>query len=747
MSDLFNLSNILNEVSESIIQTHSDYDELLPICINKLKEIDTSVFESTTDLHVALLEADSKKKENDKFADFFREYKNTIQSYITQARSLVSTFTINLETFADANNDLDCSIDDIPIGLTYKGIDFTNLSKDNSPNIQPYDVFKKEFCFIGKLMQDLGPMASEDQKTKIIATVCNNLSKEIQDGWLNKAAKKISGNDNVDKDGFARSMYNYFVREHNKEMEIDIGLLKQSQLDITNYMAFVDNITKSVDSFCCGLEKIRDEVGSLFFRNKDHKLPIKTNVDGIEDRVYRLNDYSFNQLNIFISTKISQITELANLYLVALSIKMDCVYKYLKQCKDIINIVNDTPSGDYCGSDNDFEFDDNFDDYDGGDDTDFSDFDDDGKDVVQDDSEIEMECYLFGASIYEQTRVIKSLTYRQSAYESLLEDSTAGSTNTQDTTSDNKAGFFKSKLNSIKAVIDNIIRRIKILIEKFKSSVTGNYGKRIAYIRTNIDAINNAVIPTDWTIQRMNVTKLLGMKIQPINTSEFDTLQNIEDYVKKHYPGILADPTKEGQSVKKRMMGLCMPDEKEMKYENSDRQTGITFVCNQFEDKALKGIDESNKTIEKSRQAVEKLMNPTNESVLSNYDDMMNIDEYTVTSAPELNRSNNGGGRSVQPGNPPKPATNANQNQNTNQNANQNQNGNQNQNQNQNPDKNKDPKPEKDPAKEAEEAKQQTAITNYFTISTELVTASMSCYITMINKHLKFLEKLMRIGS
>ena len=717
MSDLFSLSNILNEVSETLVQSNTS-PTMLPMCIKRLQDIDTSIFEATTNLHMAILEADSKKKENDRFAEFFKQYKDTIQNYIMQAKSLVSTFTINLETFADANKDLECSLDDIQY-TTYNGIEFSNLLDDSS-SICPYDAFKKEFAFIGKLMQDLGPMASENQKTQIIATVCNNLSKEIQSGWLDKCAKKLSGSES--KDGFARSMYNKFVKSNNTEIEVDIGLVKQCQLDIVNYSNFINSITKTVDNFCSGLEKVADEVGSLFFRNKDHKFPIKTNVDGIEDKVYRLNDYSFNQMNIFISTKTSQITELCNLFLIAISIKMDCIYKYLKQCKDIINIANGTPCGDDCSSNGDN------DDIGEEQEPEFDDFDGDSEDVVQDDTDIEMECYLFEASIYEQTRVIKSLVYRESAYESLLEDSVAGSTNTNNANGAKDTGFIKSKLNSIKAVIDNILKRIRILIEKFKSSITGNYSKRIAMIRTNLQAINDATIPTDWTIQKMNVTKLLGLKVPPLLPNDYDSLQDTEQYIKSKYPGIIADAKEQGQSIKDRMMSICMPSDKEVPYSNVDRQEGITFVTKVYEDKALKSVENNQKTIEQSRQKMDTLLN---ESVASNHDDMFSMNEDSATGNGNSNTNSNG-----------QPSANGN-NRATTSNTRTNTSG---QNSAQNA-INAEEEKAKQLESEEKANKKQTAISNYFTVNTEIVTASMSIYVAMVNKHLKFLEKLAKISG
>lgn len=133
--------------------------------------------------------------------------------------------------------------------------------------------------------------------------MCNTLSKEINDGWLEKIVEKITDCDDCGRDGYARAIYKTFVPEPSAEMSIDIGLVKQSKLDISNYKAYVDSISKSVELFTDGLSKVASEIGSMFFRNQDHKLPIKTDVDGVEDKTYRLSDYSFNQMNMFISTK------------------------------------------------------------------------------------------------------------------------------------------------------------------------------------------------------------------------------------------------------------------------------------------------------------------------------------------------------------------------------------------------------------------------------------------------------------
>ena len=428
MSNLFNVSRMLESYSPDIIKT-LPLVTYLSESLNILRSTDEQVFEETSKLYSSVLEADSRKAENVKFAEFFKEYQSIINDYIIKIQGLASEFSINVETFADANKDI---LDDnsgtanIVSTIIYKGAKYAHLLDPEVPDIEPYKAFKKEFAFIGKLMQDLGPIGSEDQKAQIIATVCNNLTKEINDGWLEKIVEKITDCDDCGKEGYAKAIYKTFVPEPSVDMSIDIGLVKQSKLDISNYRGYIDSISKSVDQFTDGLSKIASEVGSMFFRNQDHKLPIKTDVDGIEDKTYRLNDYSFNQMNMFISTKISQISELCNLYMVAIGIKMDCIMKYLQQCKDIIDTashgVDNTPNtngvdpGDEDINNDGTPDSDNINDIPEKYDDDIQDFDadnnddssDDEKDVVQDnsESEVEQECYLFEALIFEKERAI-----------------------------------------------------------------------------------------------------------------------------------------------------------------------------------------------------------------------------------------------------------------------------------------------------------------------------------------------------
>ena len=582
MSNLFKLSRIFTETSFS-----PDIVKSVPMItylsegISILRETEEKIQNETDRLYSSVLEADSRKEENDKFADFFKEYKSVISQYILKIQELSSKFSINIETFADANKDIcDENNTNIVSTIAYKGAKYSHLLDDDIPDIDPYKVFKKEFAFIGKLLQDLGPVGSEDQKAHIIATVCNNLSKEINDGWLDKVIEKITDCDDCKKDEFAKAIYKTFVPEPSVDMEVDIGLVKQSKLDVLNYKQYVDCIAKSVDEFTDGLSRIASEVGSMFFRNKDHKLPITTEVDGVEDKTYRLNDQSFSQMNIFISTKISQITELCNLFMVAISIKMDCIMKYMQQCKDIIDTaahgVDNTPNVDGVDpgdndidndgtpdEDNDIpeEYDEELEEYKTDDSSE--------EEVTQDnsDSELEQECYLFEAIMYEKERAINRYAQKQCVYEEVLTEA-------------------PKAVQTVEAFIDSIIEQIRKLSRMMKDKFSTNYNPVIQSIKANREKLQNVTPPADWTTDTLNHSKLKEAKLAVFNTQGDPTLlSDKKKYYMERYDYLIIDKTKAENNASdsaKDILVESMKQQENVPYTKDQLKQSIEFIADEF---------------------------------------------------------------------------------------------------------------------------------------------------------------------
>ena len=627
MSNLFNVSRMLESYSPDIIKT-LPLVTYLSESLNILRSTDEQVFEETSKLYSSVLEADSRKAENVKFAEFFKEYQSIINDYIIKIQGLASEFAINVETFADANKDI---LDDnsgaanIVSTVTYKGAKYAHLLDPEVPDIEPYKAFKKEFAFIGKLMQDLGPIGSEDQKAQIIATVYNNLTKEINDGWLEKIVEKITDCDDCGKEGYAKAIYKTFVPEPSVDMSIDIGLVKQSKLDISNYRGYIDSISKSVDQFTDGLSKIASEVGSMFFRNQDHKLPIKTDVDGIEDKTYRLNDYSFNQMNMFISTKISQISELCNLYMVAIGIKMDCIMKYLQQCKDIIDTashgVDNTPNTDgvdpgdedidndgYPESDNtDYDipekYDDDIQDFDIDSDDDSS---DEEKDIVQDnsESEVEQECYLFEALIFEKERAINRYAQQKSVYDALINESTDIAIREA----------IEDKAKNVGSFIDSIVNQVKKLIQSMKDSLTKNYAPVIESVKKKAGDIKKVKIPDGWTIDIIDDGPLGSVVLANFDVNDIPDMSDKRKYYIKKYSFLKESAIDQNATSAKDMILSSIKGQESAPYNGKSLENSIEFIITRYGNIAKK-IEEMANRLPSQKSAAERAA--TNESTSS----------------------------------------------------------------------------------------------------------------------------------
>lgn len=766
MSDLFNLTRILSENSYPQLVQSVENRTYLSNGIDLLRETNENILEATRDLYIALAEAETKSAENVKFADFFKRYKDVIDKYILKARELQSQFEINVETFADANSDIIDVNDGSDIMATpkYVGVEYDNLLDPDVPDIEPRKAFKKEFAFIGKLLQDLGPIASEEAKAQVIATVCNNLSSEISDGWLDKVIEHITDEDDCDKDGFARAMYKKFVKDPHKEMAVDIGLVKQCKLSIMNNTSYIASVDKSVTSFCDGLSRVADEIGSMFFRNRDHKLPIETDAEGVEDKTYRLNDYSFNQMNMFISTKITQITELCNLYIIALTIKMDCIMKYLQQCKDIISTATDgidnTPNDDTDPGDAEQELDDEelndnsseepdddqdkpepdaddgeedpeeidiklqaqSEDDDEDNDSDPEDgfnTDDSGVEPLHDNSEDDFEeaCYLFEADAFQAERLITEMMFRESMIDYLSEDATGT----------DKPGTRPGETAS--AIIQKLMAQFQNLVVKFITKFSG-YDKQAAYIKKNRGKIEKAKIPENWTIQKMNMTELEKFVVPNLVEEDLGLLGNKDKYLTAKYGEngsackIMSNEL-EGSSAKDRIMKLCL-DDKETPYNEQERNESMNFVTQGYQ-KCISNIKNAQSRL-KSAQSNAKTF--AKESAVMNLEATMatyfNEDEQPVDgSGYQANGKGvytpNGVESKTKPANPT-----------------------------QNDGKTQELTDKHDVPKDQENngnIKRSNAARLYFAINTGVIVAVMNTYNKAMKKHLKFVKTLAQIGG
>lgn len=387
-SSLFNLPIITESTHKQTtdLVAHFSTSSVLSPMINTLDNFNEAVVDLSKRMLLAVSEAESTQLENNTMAEYFKEYSKEVTKLAQQINQQKSKFAINIDVFIDANKDIDHELANFTEkDIAFRKTIYKNLTNPELPKISPKKIFKREYKILGKVLQDLNvPSVTDEARVTAIAAVYDAMISSMDDDWVDKCIEVITGSDDCHNDEFAECMYGKFV-DGVKNITINSSEVNQARFNISNASIASRQIQDSFDTLVDELLNIATDIESMWFRNKENTLDIKTDADGVLDAKYKLTPYSMSKVNQIIKAKIEQLNEVANLYIIALSIKMDCLLKSLKQSRDIINIaitgikdanteednihtISDEDDSEDITMDDDMGFDDDFDDLDNQDD-------------------------------------------------------------------------------------------------------------------------------------------------------------------------------------------------------------------------------------------------------------------------------------------------------------------------------------------------------------------------------------------
>ena len=141
----------------------------------------------------------------------------------------------------------------------------------------------------------------------------------------------------------------------------------------------------------------------------------------------------------------------------------------------------------------------------------------------------------------------------------------------------------KTKKSSLKT-------RVQLLVNKFKSTFTKDYSKRIKFVLDNSDLVKKAQIPEGWTIQKMDVSKLLSFKMPRYNANE--TFEDEDAYVNAKYGRYMAAKDADNVSFKERMLANNVLSKDEAPYGNAERANGLNWIIRDYKT-AMKVIQDA----------------------------------------------------------------------------------------------------------------------------------------------------------
>lgn len=602
---------------ESILESESVFQNMkqlfaqpvneLYLCssINELHKINEEFRELNKRSFKSILEAETKTEENVQFCEYFKEFKLIIDKFCNKINELASKSVINIENIVDTYKDL-IEDDNLTNSFTPFNMEiykFRNLDDKEVPEFKVKKCFTKEFDNIGLLMQDLGPIASDEAKLKIIASVYNSLKKEMDEDFLEKCAEKLLDEEYDKKKSFSEQVYNLF-REGKEDKNIVKADIQEAKSVLMNYIKYTETIKLMAEKLIDDFMTIGNSMQDMIFQNKSCTMKINTDTDGVVNREYKLNTYSMNQFNIFMKTKTSQISQVANMYMVAFSIKLDSIVDFINQNKDILSkakdscMVTSNPDPD---KDEEIESIDN--DEDVNDDVDAEngiDIDDDGienefdtddenpiqgEDPVEEepaqeaDPSLEMESYFFEYELFNLENVFQQELLKESL-NIVLEDEQGNLNNTSSMANNNSSKFTD--------IWRTIVEKLKQIFQKFYDMFIGHVSGRIKQLISHKNEIMSANFADNASIKAYKVDNIMKVQIPDLDYNSMKEFliskeKFIERYFLNEYRINDIDANKNGElGFSQKLKNYFLEKKEDVQMPSGFKEVMFNFCTNQY---------------------------------------------------------------------------------------------------------------------------------------------------------------------
>lgn len=652
MSELFNLSNLFTEsTSYNVLSDVTPGESYMESAMISLDKLNKSFIESTKDLYVKISEAEDRAQENSAMCCYFTEIEKAIKEFTNKSNEIVSRFIINIDNIVDANQDI-VSNPDLIANLkpfSYRFFKFEKISDPSYPNMNPLAVYKREFDFIGQLLQDAGPAASNQSKLEIIATVYNKLNESGKNNSLTKKCIKDILGEDCDLEEFAHELYEEFKEDEPEDIVVNKSVLYDIKLSLTNYKNLENSGVACAENLIKQFNEIANNLGEIICGNKNNTLKIDTPTDGIRNTTYKLDTYSMNQLDLFMKSKVNQIMEMINIYSIALSIKLDAITDYFEQCKDIIHMAElnsgikkddnisaePTPGNDDVTPDEDPEdisekpvedsedtseepedmpededtsAEDSEDNESGEDGEEEPENDEGTNDLSEDLDNLDKEIKDFNFESFILSSIDDHINMLHEILDMINEEGEDGETQT--------IGKTKELVDSAKTPVwKSIINNIASLWNKFKETITGSYQERVKFLDSNAALIKKK--PVDFSpdsnklMPKMSPSNLINIKIPDLNFNTMkDKLKDENTFFSEYFKNI---PRKDGESISQAVKNYIVDPDQYYRNMNELNPVELYGWCKTLP-KTLDELQKETAVIQKGRASAEQIAKKLNES-------------------------------------------------------------------------------------------------------------------------------------
>lgn len=341
MSELFSMIKESSFPTEMFANSYSN-EQYVETSINLLESVNISLEQETMSLYTRIAEAEDVKTENEAIKAFISSIQSQLTKLAMNLNASTSRFAIAVNNLCDSAKQ-DIANNSATVDSSYKytdkicKFDLTKLNSPSVPKMNPYSLFEKEFNFVAQLMQELPVSASNKEKLNVVATVYDKFSKVLANSLTKDLMDEIFGGDVKSEDSFSKEVSKLFKDGDCEEREIDIEDYRRAVDCVNNSDDFVSSISEMNQKLINDLNHIVSTLGDVLYGAEKGKFKVDTKEDGIRNTIYSVDIYTSNKIMWLVQDKIRQIIDIYNKYVLALSIKMECILSCIRQSVDIIN--------------------------------------------------------------------------------------------------------------------------------------------------------------------------------------------------------------------------------------------------------------------------------------------------------------------------------------------------------------------------------------------------------------------------
>lgn len=631
--------------------------------INMLESVNDDITDKTKQLYNLVSEANDVSDENQAIRNFIVEIQQKLDKVIIDTNAFVSRFSIAVSNYADSAREVikKCTITQ---GFSYEDkyteYNKKNLLNSSVPNMNPYRIFEREFNFIAQLMQELPVSASNKDKLDIVATVYDKFKSNMNTGDTNKRVCDDIFGTSADESPFSRRVACLF-KGTIAPKTIDSEVYNDAVECISNSGDYIRSVSELANELINDLKGIIMDLNDIVSNSYKNRFKVDTKEDGIRNTIYSVDVYTSNKIMWFVQDKIQQIVDVFNKYILALTIKMDCIIGYITQSSDIITSFaymngetptpekeydddevdnfEDGPEDDDIGTD---DFGDDLTEEEGDTNTD-DDFlepesDDDADEIPEDieetapefesydDPEIQEAVKNYYIELHELSCEFNRISLIEHAAMIILEEEEK-----KDSSDDKPSEPLKNAKETVgkaaevkESIWKRVIKSTVNLWNKFKDNIVKNYSGKVDHLKENEKFIMTKPLDHKIDMPKIDHKKIESIKVPDLNYDGMKAdLESEAKFMASQSELKPFAPSGEGESINSKVMDFVIsPKEKITNSKDIAPSVIYNEYCKDFV-KILDSLKDITKTIEdgerKANQIAKNIHSESAEFSIENY--------------------------------------------------------------------------------------------------------------------------------